>query len=204
MSPKLAGLAVGTLVVLIGGSALLVMNRDPTFDDCRTSVVAGGAGAIGGPFTLIDENNATVTEKQVITEPSLVYFGYTYCPDVCPIDAARNAEVTDLLAEQGISLTPVFISIDPARDTPEVMKQYTDYMHPKMLGLTGSDAQIAEVAKEFRVLYSKNGEGEDYLMSHTTLSYLVLPRHGFVEFYRSGEPAKAIADSVACYVAHAK
>ncbi|MEO8531136.1 MAG: SCO family protein, partial [Deltaproteobacteria bacterium] len=125
MSPNLAGLALGTLVVVVGGSALLVLNRDPTFADCRQSVVAGGAGAIGGPFTLVDENGATVTDKQVISEPSLIYFGYTYCPDVCPIDAARNAEVTDLLAAQNIAVTPVFISIDPERDTPEVLKAYT-------------------------------------------------------------------------------
>jgi protein SCO1/2 len=203
MSPNLLGVALGTLVVLIGGSAILVLNRDPTFADCRQSVVAGGAGAIGGPFTLVDENGATVTDKQVITEPSLVYFGYTYCPDVCPIDSARNAEATDLLAAQGISVTPVFITIDPARDTPEVMKTYTDYMHPKMLGLTGTDAQIAEAAAAYRVLYSKNGEGDDYLMSHTNMTYLVLPGHGYVDFYRSGEPADVVAKSVACYAARA-
>ena len=192
LSGVVAALALSAGFVLLQG-------RNEKFSDCRQSVIAGGAGNIGGPFTLVNKDGATVTDADVVTEPTLLYFGYTYCPDVCPVDAARNAEVVDLLAEQGVSVTPAMITIDPERDTPEVMGEYAGYFHPKMVGLSGSAEQIDSVAKSYRVLYSKNGSGEDYLMSHTNMTYLVLPGDGYVEFYRSDEPAEAVANSVACY-----
>ena len=78
----------------------------------------------------------------MLAKPSLVYFGYTFCPDVCPIDVARNAEAISLLDERGIDVTPVFISLDPARDTPERLREWTDYMHPRLARPTGSRAQL--------------------------------------------------------------
>ena len=89
-SAALVALAVGTGFVLLGEE-----------DECRSGAVAGGAGAIGGPFTLVDETGATVSDTEVISRPSIIYFGYTFCPDVCPLDAARNAEAMALLQEQG-------------------------------------------------------------------------------------------------------
>ena len=99
--------------------------NDDLFTKCRSTQVIGGAGTIGGPFTLINQDGETVNDKDVITEPSFVYFGYTFCPDVCPLDSARNAEAVDLLAQKGISVTPIFISIDPKRDTPEAIAEFT-------------------------------------------------------------------------------
>ena len=96
---------------------------DDKFAQCRSSQIAGGAAAIGGPFELVNGKGETVTDKDVITEPTLVYFGYTFCPDVCPFDMSRNAEAVDILAERGLSVTPLFISIDPDLDTPEVVPE---------------------------------------------------------------------------------
>jgi protein SCO1 len=202
MTGRTALWAASGLALALAGMTALVLRPAGKFDDCRQSVIAGGAGAIGGPFTLVDEDGATVTDQQVIREPTLVYFGYSYCPDVCPLDNARNAEAVDLLTAQGLSVTPVFITIDPARDTAPALKEYTDYIHTKMVGLTGSPEQVKVAADAYRVIYRPDGEGDDYLMSHTTMTYLVLPGEGYVEFYRRDETAEAVANSAACYIGH--
>ncbi len=158
-------------------------------------------GDIGGPFTLVDATGATVTDRDVITTPTILYFGYTFCPDVCPLDAARNADAVALLEERGIAATPVFISIDPARDTPEVMGDYADAFHDRMIGLTGSEEQVAAASRAYRTSYGRqDGDSDYYLMNHSTFSYLVLPEAGFVDFVSRDEPAATVADRLQCFV----
>jgi len=173
------------------------------FAQCRASNVAGGTGQIGGPFELVSETGETVTEEDVIDKPTLIYFGYTFCPDVCPLDAARNAAAVDILEERGYMVKPVFISVDPARDTPEVLAEFTDYLHPRMLGLTGSEAQVRAASKAYRTYYQaqepEEGAEEYYLVDHSTMSYLSLPDHGFVEFFRRDVTPEKMADRVACF-----
>ncbi|NCO85900.1 MAG: SCO family protein [Rhodobacterales bacterium] len=172
---------------------------DDLFAQCRAGQVAGGD--IGGPFTLIDKDGATVTDADVITTPSILYFGYTFCPDVCPFDNARNAAAVDLLEERGLLVTPVFISIDPERDTPAVVGRFADNFHDRMIGLTGSPEQVAAASRAYRTYYRKQeGDPEYYLVDHSTFSYLVLPGHGFVDFFRREDTAEAMADRVACFV----
>jgi protein SCO1/2 len=199
---KIYALTAGGLVVaMLGGLAGFVLLNGPAeHSQCSQSAIAGGD--IGGPFTLINEAGETVTDTDVITEPTLVYFGYTFCPDVCPLDAARNAEAVDILAEQGVSATPVFISVDPSRDTPEVLAEFTDVMHPKMQGLTGSPEQVKAASQAYRTYYKKQpGDPDYYLVDHSTFTYLVLPEKGFVEFFRREHTAEQIAETVACYAA---
>ena len=189
------------LATLIAGTLWAVWPRQDRFADCRSSRIAGGTAAIGGPFSLLDETGGTVTEAEVITGPTLIYFGYTYCPDVCPLDTARNAEAVDLLAAQGKPVGNVFISIDPARDTPAVMAEYTGYFSEDLVGLTGSSDQIAQAARAYRVLYQKQDGGpDDYLMAHSTFTYLMFPAIGFVEFFNRDDSAEAVADRVACFI----
>lgn len=193
---------IGLTWVFISKNSPLYATSDDRFAACRGSTVMGGAGTIGGPFTLLNTEGQTVTEKDVITEPTLVYFGYTFCPDVCPLDAARNAEVVDLLADKRRSATPVFISIDPKRDTPEVMKDYAKWLHPKMIGLTGSAEQVKAASKAYRTYYKSHEADDDefYLVDHSTMTYLVLPEHGFVEFFRRDQSAEAIAEKSMCFI----
>lgn len=198
-----AGLAVLAVAGMIGGTALYVSNRksaDP-YADCRQSAIAGGAGAIGGPFTLVDQAGRTVTDKDVITKPSLLYFGYTFCPDVCPLDNARNVEAVDILEELGYEVTPVFISIDPERDTPEVMAEFARIMHPRMIGLTGTPEQTKAASQAYRT-YFKVQEKKDnfYLVDHSTFTYLVTPTNGFVEFFRRELTPDQLAEQVACFL----
>lgn len=191
-----AGLGVTAAVWWFGQAA------DP-FAQCRGGQVAGGS--IGGPFTLVDETGATVTDKDVITGPTLIYFGYTFCPDVCPLDAARNAEAVDILEEMGVEVTPVFISIDPKRDTPELLAEFTDYLHPRMLGLTGTEEQVKAASQAYRTYYrAQEPDGDFYLVDHSTFTYLVLPGIGFVDFFKRETTPDEMAQRVSCFVAAAQ
>ena len=193
--------AVAVVAGLAGIWAMTQGGDDDAFAQCRSSTVAGGAGTIGGPFELVNSAGETVTDKDVITEPSLLYFGYTFCPDVCPLDVARNAVAVDVLQEQNISVTPVFISIDPKRDTPEVVGDFAANMHDRMIGLTGSAAQVKAASQAYRTYYrAQEGDEDYYLVDHSTFSYLVLPEHGFVEFFRREISPEKMAETIACFV----
>lgn len=179
-------------------------SNDDQFAQCRSSAIAGGTDQIGGPFTLIDQTGAEVTSDALVTKPTLIYFGYTFCPDVCPLDTSRNAEATDILDEKGIEITPVFISVDPARDTPEVVGDFAANLHERMIGLTGSPAQVKAASQAYRTYYKAHPAEDDfYLVDHSTFSYLVLPEHGFVEFFRRELTPEQMADGVACFVENA-
>jgi protein SCO1 len=196
---RFAALAAATAVgVMIGGTALYIAVNTPTANECRGGQVAG---TLGGPFTLVNQTGTTVTDKDVIAKPALIYFGYTFCPDVCPVDNARNAEAVDLLAEQGFDVTPVFITIDPARDTSAVLAEYAANMHPKMVALTGTPEQVDTASKAYRTYYAKQGDDpEFYMMNHSTFTYFVLPDTGFADvFERETTPAQ-IAERVACFL----
>lgn len=200
MSRTAALTAAATLCALIGGTALYVTLQPPgSGDDCRGGQVAG---TIGGPFTLVDQTGATVTDAQVFTKPALIYFGYTFCPDVCPVDNARNADAVDLLAANGLDVLPVFITIDPARDTPAVMADYAVNMHPKMVALTGTPEQVDVASKAYRTYYRKaDGDAEYYMMDHSTFTYLVMPQTGFADVFERETTPQQMADRVACFVA---
>ncbi len=199
-----AGLAVAAVAGLLGFTAWRVYDAraGDRFAECRGGQVAGGA--IGGPFTLVDEDGITVTDAEVLAKPSLVYFGYTFCPDVCPLDAARNAEAVDILEERGFDVTPVFITFDPARDTPAVLKEFTENLHPRMIGLTGSDEQAQAAARAYKV-YSKvqDPSEEYYLIDHSTFTYLMLPGIGFADFFKRETTPVQLADRVSCFLERA-
>ena len=201
MTKLYAGVATAVTVVFLGfmGWKAIFGRPDDEFTECRQGQVAGGD--IGGPFTLVDTKGQTVTDKDVLTKPSLVYFGYTFCPDVCPLDVARNSDAVDILARQGINVTPVFISIDPARDTPAALADYAANMDPKLVALTGSDEQVRVASQAYKAFYQKQDTGDEfYLMDHSTFTYLVLPGKGFVDFFRRDVTSEQMAESVACFV----
>lgn len=137
--------------------------------------------AIGGSFSLINQNGEWVTDQTFAGKYRLMYFGYTFCPDVCPVDLQRLMAGYRLLEKQApevaAKLQPIFITIDPERDTPDVMKSYVAAFHPKLMGLTGTPAEIADVAKRYAIVYGKaEGSGTtDYLMDHSNQTYLFGP-----------------------------
>jgi len=194
-------IAAVVAIALLAGSAVFVLfgRGDDLAASCGASRVIGGD--IGGPFTLVDETGKTVTDTDVITGPTLLYFGYTYCPDVCPLDTARNAEAVEILDERGLEVTPVFVSIDPGRDTPELLAEFTDVFHPRMIGLSGSPEQVKAASQAYKTYYKKqeSDDEEYYLVDHSTFTYLVFPEHGFVEFFKREDTAEQMADRVQCF-----
>ena len=170
------------------------------FAQCRQGQT-GGAD-IGGPFTLLDKDGKTVTDKDVLTKPTLVYFGYTFCPDVCPMDMSRNAEAADILEEQGQDVNLLFITIDPDRDTPQVVGEFASNIHPRATGLSGSPDQIAAAAKAYRIYFKKHQSDDPnfYLMDHSAFSYLMLPGSGFADFYKHDATADEVARGAGCFL----
>jgi len=205
MTKLYAGVAAAAVAAFLGASAWYVLdNRQAdVFAECRQGQVAGGD--IGGPFTLVNTSGTTVTDADVLTKPSLVYFGYTFCPDVCPFDMSRNVEAVDRLAGMGIEVTPVFITIDPERDTPEALADYAFNMHPKLVALTGSADQIRAASQAYKTFYKRRETGDEfYLLDHSTFTYLILPGEGFVDFFRREITSEQMAESVACFVGASK
>lgn len=202
MDKTIAGIAIAVILGLLGGLWYLTSRPvEGTFAACRAGNVAGGMGSIGGPFTLVDHTGATVTEADVVVAPTLIYFGYTFCPDVCPFDMARNAEAVDILDANGIEATPVMISIDPERDTPDVMADFAFNLHERMIGLTGTPEQVKAASQAYKTYYQRQeGDDEFYLVDHSAFTYLVLPGHGTVEFFRREHTPAQIAEATTCYV----
>ncbi|PIE08306.1 MAG: SCO family protein [Rhodobacterales bacterium] len=195
--------AAAAAVAAIAGGVWWISSGGTTGDPfaaCRTSSVGTGMVSIGGPLSLIDENGKAVTEADVITKPTLVYFGYTYCPDVCPADNARTAEAIDLLAAQGHDVEMAMISVDPARDDPERMRDFTDYLHPRAVGYTGSMEQIQAAAAAYKVYFrmEENPDPDFYLVDHSTYTYLMLPETGFAEYFKRDVSPAEMAERVGC------
>lgn len=199
-------LAIGLIAALLGGLGYMVLvgQGQTDFAQCRATAISGGSGAIGGPFELVDHTGRTVTEADFADRPVLLYFGYTFCPDVCPLDAARNAQAVDLLAERGYDVTPVFVSVDHRRDTPEVMADFVRFMHPQMIGLGGSEDQVRTAARAYRAYFAAQESDDDFfLIDHSTFSYFMLPGHGFVDIIRRDQSPEQVADTLACFIDNA-
>jgi protein SCO1/2 len=188
----------GLVFAGLAAAAIFLALKQPEGPVSPAAVNIAGAG-IGGPFTLTDHTGARVTSAELIDGPTLIYFGYTFCPDICPVDVAVMASAVDLLAGQGFEVTPVFITIDPARDTPEALAYYAEAMHPRMVALTGTEAEIRAAADAYRA-YSQRVDLEDsaagYLMNHSTFTYFVMP-DGLKALFRNGFPPEEMAGEVA-------
>ena len=132
---------------------------------------------IGGPFTLVDHEGRAVTDADFRDRHILIFFGYTYCPDVCPTTLTTIADALDLLGDDADRIAPLFVTIDPARDRPEDMRAYVAHFHPAIIGLTGSAEQITDVARAYRVFFAEvredGADADDYLMDHSTIVYLM-------------------------------
>ena len=162
--------AVGAAAVLAlavaGGAAWFVLAP-------AISSMAGGEALVGGPFTLTDQHGAEVTEQDFAGRYMLVYFGYTYCPDICPMSLANMTQAMDLLPpEQAEQVVPIFITVDPERDTVKQLAEYAPLFHPRLVALTGSARGDRGAAQAYRVYFAKAGKtgANDYLMDHSTSS----------------------------------
>lgn len=194
---SVAAIALAALLGWQGYHALHNQSVD-AFAACRSGTIAGGA--IGGPFDLVDTTGAPVTDATLLAKPALIYFGYASCPDVCPLDNARNTEAAALLAKMGLDVTPVFITVDPARDTAAVLADYASNFDG-LVALTGTEAQTAAAAKAYKVYYQipqKRDPG--YMVDHTTMTYLMVPKLGFADIFQRDATLQDLADKTACFL----
>ncbi len=159
----------------------------------------GGQPAIGGPFTLVDQNGRTVTNETLKGKPTLIYFGYTFCPDVCPTSLLLMETAIDKLGPDAAKkVNLVFITIDPERDTQKLIKDYVGNFGPTFIGLTGTPEQVAAAARAYRVYFQRvpGKDGAPYLMDHSSIVYL-LDRNGrFITHFTHEAKAEAIAAGV--------
>ena len=144
-------IVAGFLIGALAGAAALIVTRAPTDPEVATT----GTALIGGPFTLVGRDGKTVTDRAFRGKYMLVFFGFTHCPDICPAELQVMAAALDELGPKANEIIPIFITLDPERDTPPVVADYVMNFSPRFVGLTGSPEQIAEAAKAYRVTYSK-------------------------------------------------
>jgi protein SCO1 len=155
-----------------------------------------GRTPIGGPFDLIDQTGRRRTDADFRGKLLLVYFGYTYCPDVCPTDLMAIAAAVDQLGPAGEEIQPLFITIDPERDTVEQLAGYVGAFHPRLIGLTGPSEQIRKVALAYKVYYAKvpASDGTDYAIDHTSFIYLVGRDGKYLGFFPPNTPAERLVE----------
>ncbi|MEM1343468.1 MAG: SCO family protein [Pseudomonadota bacterium] len=182
--------------ITVGAALLLIPAEEPPLPLVEGAVDIGGAD-LGGAFELTAHTGERLTDTALIDGPTLIYFGYTYCPDVCPIDTQLMVEAVDILAERGIEATPVFITVDPARDDVDSLSYFANAMHDDMIALTGSDADIAAAAKAYKVYYQRvdNGGAAGYLMNHTAFTYFMMP-DGIAGLFRHATTPENMATQV--------
>jgi protein SCO1/2 len=158
---------------------------------------------IGGPFALTDHTGRRVTEADYADRYLLVFFGYTWCPDICPTTLNTVALAMQALGDRAGRVQPLFITIDPERDTPAVLAEYVALFDAGIVGLSGTPEEIAAVAKAYRVHYRKapvEGDPDNYLMDHSTILYLMAPGGGFLDIFDHDDPPDAIAAEIAARI----
>ncbi len=179
-----AGLA---LVVAVGAAVLL-----PADSTSRSSGTTGEV-TIGGPFTMVNQDGVGVTDEDFRGKYTLLYFGYTNCPDICPTDLQTIGFALDDLGDDGKKITPVFVTTDPDRDTVEVMREYVALFHPRLVGLTGTAADIKQITHVYGIFHQHShddGTSTEYLIDHSTTMYLMGPDGKYVTHMRAGMSAE--------------
>jgi protein SCO1/2 len=189
--------AISAVTVLMAAFAvgLALWSKTPQAPTVRSS----GEALIGGDFMLTDQNGTAFTQDDLTGKFSLIYFGFTYCPDVCPAELGKMTAALEGLGDRAEKVRPVFITVDPERDDPETIKKYLDFFHEDFVGLTGTPEQIRRAADAYKV-YFKKVEEEDpnkaYLMDHTSIVYLMGPDGKFVDHYTHNSTPQQMADSL--------
>jgi protein SCO1/2 len=194
-------IVAGFLIGALGGAAALVLTRS----EHGANVVTSGKALVGGPFALVDQTGKTVTDQDFRGSYMLVFFGFTHCPDICPAELQVMAAALDELGPKAEKVVPIFITLDPERDTPEVTGDYVKNFGKNFVGLTGSPEAIAEAAKAYRVAYSKfvpegQEDSNNYSVDHSALVYLMDPDGKYLTHFPYGTPAQKMSETLRRYL----
>lgn len=196
------GVLVALIIVVTGIAAGTLWYLGDHLSSERGRVMTIGDAAIGGPFSLTDQYGHTRTDRDFAGRYMLVYFGYTNCPDICPTTLSVIADAMEKLGGAAQQVVPIFITVDPARDTPRALKNYLAAFGPEFVGLTGSQSSIAAVAKEYHVYYrahkaAKNGS---YAVDHSNVIYLMGPDGKFIANYDETLGPDGLAKAIARHI----
>ena len=186
----------GGAAVVAVAAGVIVWRDTPS----AAPVAVEAPAAIGGPFSLVNQAGERVTRDSYAGKYLLMFFGFTYCPDICPTELARITRVMELLpADVAARVQPLFVSVDPERDTPAVLKDYLSAFDSRIHGLTGTQAEVDAITKAYRIYAAKvpGQGGADYVVDHSALVYLMRPDGGFATFFRTTDDAGVIAAKVA-------
>ncbi|MGH6804926.1 MAG: SCO family protein [Methyloceanibacter sp.] len=194
-------IVAGFLIGAMGGAAALLLTRGASGPNVTTT----GKALIGGPFALVDQHGKTVTDRDFRGRHMLVFFGFTHCPDICPAELQVIAASLDELGPKAEEVVPIFVTLDPERDTPEVMADYVKNFGSRFVGLTGSPEAIAETAKTYRVAFSKfenkDAVGDDnYSIDHSAFVYLMGRDGEYITHFNYGAPAAKMTESLRRYL----
>ena len=163
--------------------------NDDLFAECRSTQIVGGAGTIGGAFSLINQDGETVSDKDVITEPSLVYFGYTFCPDVCPMDILKISNFIGKYPNIKKEIDFIFITVDPERDKPQVLREFLSNFNQEIIGLSGSNEKVSATLSKFRIYAKKNNtdspKDDMYLVDHSSLIFFMDENDSYITHFNS-------------------
>jgi cytochrome oxidase Cu insertion factor (SCO1/SenC/PrrC family) len=202
MAVKLRVLVL-TLLSLLGATAQPFAQKSDRSAAELMDVVMWNREPIGGPFALTDQNGTRRTDADFRGKIMLVYFGFTYCPDICPTDLQQMGLAVDRLGAAGEQVQPIFISVDPERDTPEHLKDYMPMFHPRFIGLTGDAAAIKDAARAYRVYYAKvELEKSDYTVDHSAFIYMLGRNGEYLGFFPPGTSADILAGGLRPLVAN--
>ncbi len=183
------------IIVIAAGAALAewLVIRDDNITKAPSGLIT--SVEIGGPFTLTDHTGRKVPERDYLGNFTLVFFGYTFCPDVCPTELGDIALALDELGDDSVGVTPLMISIDSERDTPAILAEYVPLFHDRLIGLTGTAEQIKQVADAYRIFYRRIDDPKYtyYLMDHTSFVYLLDPEGNVVSLFRYGTSPEEMA-----------
>ena len=190
-------------VALIASLAVVWQIMTPK-DHERIPVAGPDSSLIGGAFTLTSHTGKKVSDSDFRGKYMLVYFGYTFCPEICPTELQAMTEAIDLLGKSGEEVVPILISVDPERDTVEKLKEYVPLFHKTLVGLTGTPEEIAKAAKAYRVYYAKAGEGASYEMDHSAIIYLMDRKGKYATHFAYGVAPEKMAQKMKAIMAKAK
>ncbi len=192
-----------TLLLALGAGLLVLLPERLSLSERLDPLVEryGGSPLIGGPFALQDMNGGSVTQQAGSGRLTLLFFGFTHCPDVCPTALLTVAQALDRLpAEQAERFRPLFVSVDPERDTPEVLRGYVSLFHPAIVGATASPAEIAAMAKLYRAYYAKVDLGAgDYTVDHSTMLYLLDGEGRNLALFNHQTKAERLAEALSAF-----
>jgi protein SCO1/2 len=193
MPRALLGLVL-VLALACAGNSVQARSAAETMD-----ILMWNREPVGGPFELVDQTGKTRSDRDFRGSLMLVYFGFTYCPDVCPTDLMAIGQALELLGPDASNVQPIFITVDPARDTAQHLAEYVPMFHPRLIGLTGADDEIRKVADAYKVYYARvalSKDADDYTIDHTSFIYLMDRDGKYLGFFPPGTSAERMVEII--------